>query len=112
MVVYNRILPNASFGPSAYYTLTAIVIGVGSIIVVDYIFKVLRAYFLINRFNYGEKSSNDVFDKIVDYDIEKAPKTSGAIVSIVREFETFREFFNSASLLAFADLPFTFLLFL
>ena len=110
MVVYNRILPNASFGPSAYYTLTAIVIGVGSIIVVDYIFKVLRAYFLDKSGAIMEKkSSNDVFDKIVDYDIEKAPKTSGAIVSIVREFETFREFFNSASLLAFADLPFTFL---
>ena len=110
MVVYNRILPNASFGPSAYYTLTAIVIGVGSIIIVDYIFKVLRAYFLDKSGSIMEKkSSNDVFDKIVDYDIEKAPKTSGAIVSIVREFETFREFFNSASLLAFDDLPFTFL---
>ena len=49
---------------------------------------------LINRGQIMEKkSSNDVFDKIVDYDIEKAPKTSGAIVSIVREFETFRSFF-------------------
>ena len=65
MVVYNRILPNASFGPSAYYTLTAIVIGVGSIIVVDYIFKVLRAYFLDKSGSIMEKkSSNDVFDKI------------------------------------------------
>ena len=107
MVVYNRILPNASFGPSAYYTLTAIVIGVGSIIVVDYIFKVLRAYFLDKSGSIMEKkSSNDVFDKIVAYDIEKAPKTSGAIVSIVREFETFREFFNSASLLSLCRSPF------
>ena len=110
MVVYNRILPNASFGPSAYYTLTAIVIGVGSIIVVDYIFKVLRAYFLDKSGSIMEKkSSNDVFNKIVAYDLAKAPKTSGTIVSIVKEYETFREFFNSASLLAFADLPFTFL---
>ena len=110
MVVYNRILPSASFGPSAYYTLTAIVIGVGSIIFIDYIFKLLRAYFLDKSGSIMEKkSSNDVFDKIVDYDIAKAPKTSGAIVSIVREFETFGEFFNSATLLAFADLPFTFL---
>ena len=110
MVVYNRILPNASFGPSAFYTLTAIVIGVGSIIVVDYIFKVLRAYFLDKSGSIMEKkSSNDVFNKIVAYDLAKAPKTSGTIVSIVKEYETFREFFNSASLLAFADLPFTFL---
>ena len=110
MVVYNRILPNASFGPSAFYTLTAIVIGVGSIIVVDYIFKVLRAYFLDKSGSAMEKkSSNDVFNKIVAYDMAKAPKTSGTIVSIVKEYETFREFFNSASLLAFADLPFTFL---
>ncbi len=64
MVVYNRILPNASFGPSAYYTLTAIVIGVGSIIVVDYIFKVLRAYFLDKSGSIMEKkSSNDVFNR-------------------------------------------------
>ena len=110
MVVYNRILPNASFGPSAFYTLTAIVIGVGSIIVVDYIFKVLRAYFLDKSGSIMEKkSSNDVFNKIVAYDLAKAPKTSGTIVSIVKEYETFREFFNSASLLTFADLPFTFL---
>ena len=110
MVVYNRILPNASFGPSAFYTLTAIVIGVGSIIVVDYIFKVLRAYFLDKSGSIMEKkSSNDVFNKIVAYDLAKAPKTSGTIVSIVKEYETFREFFNSASLLAFADLPFTLL---
>ena len=110
MVVYNRILPNASFGPSAYYTLTAIVIGVGSIIVVDYIFKNLRAYFLDKSGSIIErKSSDDIFNKIVAYDISKAPKTSGTLVSIVREFETFRDFFNSATLMAFADLPFTFL---
>lgn len=110
MVVYNRILPNASFGPSAYYTLTAIVIGVGSIILVDYIFKNLRAYFLDKSGSIIErKSSDDIFNKIVAYDISKAPKTSGTLVSIVREFETFRDFFNSATLMAFADLPFTFL---
>ena len=65
MVVYNRILPNASFGPSAYYTLTAIVIGVGSIIVVDYISKVLRAYFLDKSGSIMvKKSSNDVIELI------------------------------------------------
>lgn len=110
MVVYNRILPNASFGPSAYYTLAAIVIGIGSIIVIDYIFKNLRAYFLDKSGAVIEKkSSDDIFNKIVAYDMAKAPKTSGTLVSIVREFETFREFFNSATLMAFADLPFTFL---
>ena len=61
MVVYNRILPNASFGPSAYYTLTAIVIGVGSIIVVDYIFKVLRAYFLDKSGSIMEKNRQMMF---------------------------------------------------
>ena len=37
-------------------------------------------------------------------------KSSGVLVSTVREFETVREFFNSASLALLVDIPFILLL--
>jgi len=102
MVVYDRIIPN-----NAISSLISIIIGVLFVIAMDFSMKMLRGYFLdMAGKQIDSSSSSDIFQKIVGYDLSKAPKFSGELVSVVREFETFREFFNSITLTSLVDFPF------
>jgi ATP-binding cassette subfamily C protein LapB len=56
----------------------------------------------------GKKYNNSLFKKITSHDSEFLEKTSG-VAHTVREFEGVRDFFTSASMVAFIDLPFMFL---
>ena len=55
-----------------------------------------------------KKVNNSLFKKITAHDIEFLSKTRG-VAHVVREFEGVRDFFTSASMVAFIDLPFMFL---
>jgi len=102
MVIYDRIIPN-----NAISSLISIVVGVLFVIAMDFSMKMLRGYFLdMAGKQIDSSSSRDIFQKIVGYDLSKAPKFSGELVSVVREFETFREFFNSITLTSLVDFPF------
>jgi ATP-binding cassette, subfamily C, bacterial LapB len=102
MVIYDRIIPN-----NAISSLISIIIGVLFVISMDFSMKMLRGYFLdMAGKQIDSSSSRDIFQKIVGYDLSKAPKFSGELVSVVREFETFREFFNSITLTSLVDFPF------
>ena len=102
MVVYDRIIPN-----NAISSLISIIVGVLFVISMDFSMKMLRGYFLdMAGKQIDSSSSSDIFQKIVGYDLSKAPKFSGELVSVVREFETFREFFNSITLTSLVDFPF------
>ena len=102
MVVYDRIIPN-----NAISSLVSILAGVLFVIFMDFSMKMLRGYFLdMAGKQIDSSSSNDIFQKIIGYDLSKAPKFSGELVSVVREFETFREFFNSITLTSLVDFPF------
>lgn len=102
MVIYDRIIPN-----NAISSLISIVMGVLFVIFMDFSMKMLRGYFLDKAGSQIDSSSSrDIFQKIVGYDLSKAPKFSGELVSVVREFETFREFFNSITLTSLVDFPF------
>ena len=102
MVVYDRIIPN-----NAISSLISILAGVLFVIFMDFSMKMLRGYFLdMAGKQIDSSSSNDIFQKIIGYDLSKAPKFSGELVSVVREFETFREFFNSVTLTSLVDFPF------
>ena len=104
MTVYDRVMPN-----SAYNTLIALTIGMGIVILFDFIVKLLRAYFVDMAGNNLEKNiNNSLFKKITSHDSEFLEKTSG-VAHTVREFEGVRDFFTSASMVAFIDLPFMFL---
>ena len=104
MTVYDRVMPN-----SAYNTLIALTIGMGIVIIFDFIIKLLRAYFVDMAGNSMEKNiNNSLFKKITSHDSEFLEKTSG-VAHTVREFEGVRDFFTSASMVAFIDLPFMFL---
>ena len=106
MTVYDRVMPNSN---SAYNTLIALTIGMAVVIIFDFLVKLLRSYFVDMAGNDMEKTINSsLFKKITSHDSEFLSKTSG-VAHVVREFEGVRDFFTSASMVAFIDLPFMFL---
>ena len=104
MTVYDRVMPN-----SAIDTLIALTIGMAVVIIFDFIIKLLRGYFVDIAGNNLETNINSsLFKKITSHDSEFLGKTRG-VAHTVREFEGVRDFFTSASMVAFIDLPFMFL---
>tara|TARA_Y100000996_G_scaffold394840_1_gene359526 strand:- start:4819 stop:6534 length:1716 start_codon:yes stop_codon:yes gene_type:complete len=104
MTVYDRVMPN-----NAYSSLIALTIGMAIIIIFDFIVKLLRAYFIdIAGTKLDQKINNSIFKKILSHDNEFLTKSRG-VAAVVREFEGVRDFFTTASMVAFIDLPFMFL---
>lgn len=104
MVVYDRVVPNA-----AIESLIALTVGVLIALGFDFLIKSLRANFVDRA---GQKAdiriSRMIFDRLLQLRLEKRTQKSGALASVVREFDTLREFFSSATLVAVVDLPFIF----
>lgn len=105
MNVYDRVVPNAAFE-----TLWVLAIGILIVFAFDFILKTLRVYFLDTA---GKKADvllgSRIFETIMKMKLSSRPLSSGGFANEVREFETLREFFSSASLVALVDLPFIFL---
>lgn len=102
MVVYDRVVPN-----EAIESLIALTIGVLLALGFDFLIKTLRGTFIDRA---GQKAdarmSRLIFEKLLNMQLDKRKDKSGALASVVREFETLREFFTSATLVAVVDLPF------
>lgn len=104
MVVYDRVVPN-----EAIESLIALTIGVLIALGFDFIIKTLRAQFVDKAGKRADaRMSRLIFDKILSLKLDRRRQKSGAMASIVREFDTLREFFTSATLIAIVDLPFIF----
>jgi ATP-binding cassette subfamily C protein LapB len=105
MVVYDRIVPN-----EAIESLIALTIGVLIALGFDFIIKTLRAQFVDRAGKRADaRMSRLIFDRLLNMRLDNSRQKSGAMASIVREFDTLREFFTSATLVAVVDLPFIFL---
>lgn len=105
MVVYDRVVPN-----EAIESLIALTIGVLIALGFDFTIKTLRAQFVDKAGKRADaRMSRLIFDKILTIKLDNRRQKSGAMASIVREFDTLREFFTSATLVAVVDLPFIFL---
>ncbi len=105
MIVYDRVVPN-----QALDTLTVLVVGIGLTFVFDFLLRTLRGYFLdrVGK-NLDRKLSARIFEHLLSIKLAASPMSSGAFANNIREFETLRDFFTSASLTALVDLPFLFL---
>lgn len=105
MNVYDRVVPN-----NATETLWVLSLGIFIIFAFDFFLKTLRVYFLDTA---GKKAdvllASRLFEQIMTIQLASRPHSSGAFANEVREFETLREFFSSATLTALIDLPFVFL---
>jgi ATP-binding cassette, subfamily C, bacterial LapB len=102
MVVYDRVLPN-----EAIESLIALTVGVGIALMFDFLIKSLRAGFIDRA---GQRADlvmgRRIFDQILDLQMRARKGSTGALASTLREFETLRDFFTSATLVAVVDLPF------
>ncbi len=102
MIVYDRVLPN-----EATESLIALTLGVCLALVFDFALKLLRAGFIDRAGQKADMSmGRRVFDQVLNIRMTSRTGSTGAMASTVREFETLREFFTSATLVAVVDLPF------
>ena len=102
MTVYDRVVPN-----NAMASLVALSIGLGIVVIFDFILKMLRAYFVDHA---GAQIDRDigesVFDRLLAMRLELKKGSTGALAGMMRELEALRDFFASATLTAVVDVPF------
>ncbi len=105
MVVYDRVVPN-----QAIESLIALTIGVLIALGFDFLIKMLRANFIDRAGKRADaRMSRLIFNQLMTMNLASKNDKSGALASTVREFESLRDFFTSATLVAVVDLPFIFL---
>ncbi|MBF0152578.1 MAG: type I secretion system permease/ATPase [Magnetococcales bacterium] len=102
MNVYDRVVPN-----NAVETLWVLAIGVSSVYLFDFILRSLRGYFLDVA---GKKAdmlmAGMLFEHVIGLRMAAHPGSTGALAKHLHEFESLRDFFTSATLTTFMDLPF------
>lgn len=102
MTVYDRVVPNAAFN-----SLLALSIGLGIILLFDFILKLLRAYFVdFAGARIDEEIGENAFARLTAMRLELRKGSTGQLTGMMRELETIRDFFASATLVAVVDLPF------
>jgi len=105
MNVYDRVVPNHALE-------TLWVLGIGVVIVYgfDFLMRTLRGYFLDFA---GKRAdiilSASLFERVMGIRLDSRPASVGAFANNLHEFDTFRDFFTSATLTVLIDLPFVFL---
>jgi len=102
MNVYDRVIPN-----SAFPTLWVLAFGVFVAYIFDFLLKTLRAHFVDTA---GRKADNliasRIFEQMLAMKMAARPPSVGVHASNLREFETLRDFFTSATIIAVIDFPF------
>ncbi len=105
MNVYDRVLPNA-----AEETLWALSSGVMLAVGFDFLIRTLRAHFIDAASRRADvRLSALIYSRLIGARAAGRSASAGVRANTLREFETLRDFFNSATLTAFGDLPFVFM---
>lgn len=105
MTVYDRVVPN-----NATDSLIGLTIGLALILVFDFTLKLLRAYFIdVAGARIDRDIGKAIFQQILDMRLDLGRSSTGGLAGLVREIETLRDFFASATLAALVDLPFIFI---
>ena len=105
MNVYDRVIPN-----NAYETLWVLSIGVLTVYAFDFVLKNMRAHFLDHAGKKADiKISARLFQQLMGMTMASRPASAGVMASHMREFESLRDFFTSATMTVLIDLPFVFL---
>ena len=103
MNVYDRVIPN-----NAQETLMVFTVGIVFIYLLDFFIKTTRGYLLELA---AKKSdiimSSIIFEKVLDLKMEEHPPSVGSFANSLRDFESVRSFFTTATMTAIIDLPFT-----
>lgn len=100
--VYDRVVPN-----NAFETLWVLASGVIVAVVLEFVLRSLRGNLLdITGKRLDLKLSMRLFEQILQLKLSARPQSTGAFGSVVREFETIREFFTSSTAGTISDIPF------
>lgn len=103
MNVYDRVVPN-----NAVDTLWVLAVGVTIAYFFDFMLKNLRAMFLdVAGRRADVRLSGDIFEQVLGMKMSQRPGSAGVLTSTMREFETVRDFFTSATMVTLIDLPFS-----
>ena len=105
MTVYDRVVPN-----NATDSLIGLTIGLGIVVVFDFVLKLLRAYYVdIAGARIDRDIGKSIFQQILNMRLDLGKGSTGGLAGLVREIETLRDFFASATMTAMVDLPFIFI---
>ncbi|MBT6891864.1 MAG: type I secretion system permease/ATPase [Gammaproteobacteria bacterium] len=105
MNVYDRVVPN-----HAIETLWVLASGIAIVFIFDLIMKSLRGYFIDAASKRADITlSAQTFNRVMDIKMSHRPNRVGSFANNLQEFDSFREFFTSTTLVALIDLPFVIL---
>jgi ATP-binding cassette, subfamily C, bacterial LapB len=102
MNVYDRVVPNR-----AMETLWVLAVGIGIVFAFDLLIKILRGYFIDVVGRRADLAlSSTLFARVMDLRLDQPRQPVGTLANNLREFESLRDFFTSATLASIIDLPF------
>lgn len=102
MNVYDRVVPN-----NALETLWVLAVGVLVAFGFDFLLRALRGYFVDVAGRAADmRLASAVFEQVMGLKLAARPASAGVFANSLRELETVRDFFSSASIAALVDLPF------
>lgn len=102
MNVYDRVVPN-----QALETLWVLAVGITLVFAFDLILKTLRGYFIDVAGKRADLAlSSALFARVMDLKLDQPRHSAGTLANNLREFESLRDFFTSATLASLIDLPF------
>ena len=102
MTVYDRVIPN-----NAMASLVGLSVGMGIVLLFDFVLKILRSYFVdIAGADIDQEVGETVFARLLTIRLDQKRGSTGGLASLMRELETLRDFFASATLTVLVDVPF------
>ncbi len=102
MTVYNRIVP-----AGATDSLVALLVGMVIVLVFDFVLRSLRGYFVdVAGQNIDHALGEAIFGRLLGMKLADRRGSHGGVAGTLREYETLREFFASATVTALVDVPF------
>jgi ATP-binding cassette, subfamily C, bacterial LapB len=102
MQVYDRVVP--SF---AYATLTALVVGMAIMLVLDWSLKFIRARILDHTAKQVDLAvSQRLYEHLLRLRLDSRPRSLGSLAAQMNGLETVRSFFSSTIVFALTDMPF------
>jgi ATP-binding cassette subfamily C protein LapB len=102
MNVYDRVVPNKAFD-----TFWVLAIGMALIYGFDFGLKLLRGWFIDVAGRRADMAlSSALFEQVMARRLDAGRDSVGTLANNVREFESLREFFTSATMTSLIDLPF------
>jgi ATP-binding cassette, subfamily C, bacterial LapB len=102
MNVYDRVVPN-----KAFETFWVLAIGMIVMYLFDFGLKLLRGWFIDVAGRRADMAlSSALFEQVMARRLDAGHESVGTLANNVREFESLREFFTSATMTTLIDLPF------